>query len=73
MAVQSIGSPETRFRVVFSYLGSITAYARRRGSLDANALAAELMTIAWRRLAVPRTSGLAQSCYPNAPGTIPGK
>ena len=41
--------------MVFSHLGAITAYARRRGSLDADALAAEVMTIAWRRLAdVPR-------------------
>jgi len=51
MAVQSTGSPEARFRPVFSHLGAVTAYARRRGSLDADALAAEVMTIAWRRLA----------------------
>jgi RNA polymerase sigma-70 factor, ECF subfamily len=44
-------TPEARFRIVFSHLGAITAYARRRGSLDADALAAEVMTIAWRRLA----------------------
>jgi RNA polymerase sigma-70 factor (ECF subfamily) len=36
---------------VFAHLGAIAAYARRRGSLDADALAAEVMTIAWRRLA----------------------
>jgi RNA polymerase sigma-70 factor (ECF subfamily) len=48
-------TPEARFRIVFSHLGAITAYARRRGSLEADALAAEVMTIAWRRLAdVPR-------------------
>ena len=48
-------TPEARFRIVFAHLGAITAYARRRGSLDADALAAEVMTIAWRRLAdVPR-------------------
>jgi RNA polymerase sigma-70 factor (ECF subfamily) len=51
MAVQSTGTPEARFRPVFAHLGAVTAYARRRGSLDADALAAEVMTIAWRRLA----------------------
>ena len=51
MAVQSAGSPEARFRLVFAHLDAITAYARRRGSLDSDALAAEVMTIAWRRLA----------------------
>src|SRR5690242_14192239 len=42
---------EERFRTVFAHLGSVTAYARRRGSKDADAVAAEVMTIAWRRLA----------------------
>src|SRR3954447_19519115 len=42
---------ETRFRSVFAHLGGITAYARRRGSMDADAIAAETMTVAWRRLA----------------------
>jgi RNA polymerase sigma-70 factor (ECF subfamily) len=42
---------EERFRAVFSHLGAVTAYARRRGSQDAEALAAEVMTTAWRRLA----------------------
>jgi RNA polymerase sigma-70 factor (ECF subfamily) len=51
MAVQSTETPEARFRPVFAHLGAVTAYARRRGSLDADALAAEVMTIAWRRLA----------------------
>jgi RNA polymerase sigma-70 factor, ECF subfamily len=46
---------EARFREVFAHLGAVTAYARRRGSADADGLAAEVMTIAWRRLAdVPR-------------------
>jgi RNA polymerase sigma-70 factor, ECF subfamily len=46
---------ERRFRAVYSYLGDITAYARRRGSRDPDAIAAEAMSIAWRRLAdVPR-------------------
>jgi RNA polymerase sigma-70 factor (ECF subfamily) len=44
-------SAEERFRRVFSHLGAVTAYARRRGSKDAEAIAAEAMTIAWRRLA----------------------
>jgi len=43
--------PEARFRPVFAHLAAVTAYARRRGSVDAEALAAEVMTIAWRRLA----------------------
>lgn len=42
---------ETRFREVFSHLGGVAAYARRRGSADPDAIAAEVMTIAWRRLA----------------------
>src|SRR3954468_19318061 len=44
-------SAEARFRSVFSHLGAVTAYARRRGSMDADAIAAETMTVAWRRLA----------------------
>jgi RNA polymerase sigma-70 factor (ECF subfamily) len=55
MERRSNSTPEARFRIVFSHLGAITAYARRRGSVDPDALAAEVMTIAWRRLAdVPR-------------------
>lgn len=42
---------EERFRSVFSHLGAVTAYARRRGTKDADAIAAEVMTVAWRRLA----------------------
>jgi DNA-directed RNA polymerase specialized sigma24 family protein len=46
---------EQRFRVVFGHLGAVTGYAGRRGSPDPEAIAAETMTIAWRRLAdVPR-------------------
>jgi RNA polymerase sigma-70 factor (ECF subfamily) len=41
---------EERFRSVFANLGAVAAYARRRGHADADALAAEVMTIAWRRL-----------------------
>lgn len=43
-------SAEARFREVFSHLGAVTAYARRRGSRDPDGVAAEAMTIAWRRL-----------------------
>jgi RNA polymerase sigma-70 factor (ECF subfamily) len=52
-------SAEARFRTVFLHLGAVTAYARRRGSSDADAVAAETMAIAWRRLAdVPRDDPL---------------
>jgi RNA polymerase sigma-70 factor (ECF subfamily) len=44
-------SAEERFAAVFAHLGAITTYARRRGSGDADGVAAEVMTIAWRRLA----------------------
>src|SRR3954447_22325450 len=51
--------PEIRFHGVFRHLGAVTAYARRRGSRDPEAIAAEAMTIAWRRLAdVPRDDPL---------------
>jgi len=42
---------EERLREVFAHLGAVTAYARRRGSRDADGIAAEAMSIAWRRLA----------------------
>lgn len=42
---------EKRFAGVFTHLGFITAYARRRGGQDPEAIAAEVMAIAWRRLA----------------------
>jgi RNA polymerase sigma-70 factor (ECF subfamily) len=42
---------ETRFRLVFAHHGALVAYARRRGSLDPEGLAAEALAIAWRRLA----------------------
>lgn len=44
-------SAEERFTAVFAHLGAVRAYARRRGSRDADGIAAEVMTIAWRRLA----------------------
>jgi RNA polymerase sigma-70 factor, ECF subfamily len=46
---------EARFADVFAHLGLLSAYARRRGARDPDAIAAEAMAIAWRRLAdVPR-------------------
>lgn len=55
MRENSEPEPEERFRRVFAHLAAVSAYARRRGCLDADAVAAETMTIAWRRLAdVPR-------------------
>ncbi len=46
---------EARFAEVFAHLGLLSAYARRRGAHDPDAIAAEAMAIAWRRLAdVPR-------------------
>jgi RNA polymerase sigma-70 factor (ECF subfamily) len=44
------GNAETRFGEIFTNLGRVTAYARRRGSNDPEGVAAEAMTIAWRRL-----------------------
>jgi RNA polymerase sigma-70 factor (ECF subfamily) len=44
-------SGETRFRRTFEHLGDVVAYAKRRGSLDPEGIAAESMTIAWRKLA----------------------
>jgi RNA polymerase sigma-70 factor, ECF subfamily len=41
---------ERRFLGVFGHLTTVTAYAQRRGSPDPEAIAAEVMTIAWRRL-----------------------
>ena len=43
---------EARFREIFAHLGAVTAYAARRGSRDPDGVAAEVMTIAWRRLGV---------------------
>jgi RNA polymerase sigma-70 factor (ECF subfamily) len=42
---------EDRFRAVFSHFPSVSAYARRRGSGDPDGIAAEAMSIAWKRLA----------------------
>ena len=43
---------EARFREIFANLGAVTGYARRRGSRDPESIAAETMTVAWRRLDV---------------------
>jgi len=51
MAADSASAAEARFREVFVYLPEVVAYARRRGSRDPEALAAEALTIAWRKLA----------------------
>jgi RNA polymerase sigma-70 factor (ECF subfamily) len=46
---------EARFASVFAHAGFVAAFARRRGARDPEAVAAEAMAIAWRRLAdVPR-------------------
>lgn len=42
---------EARFAKVFDHLPAVVAYARRRGCHDPEALAAEAMATAWRRLA----------------------
>jgi RNA polymerase sigma-70 factor, ECF subfamily len=42
---------EARFAEVFAHLGLLSAYARRRGARDPDAIAAEAMAVAWRRLA----------------------
>src|SRR5437867_11275857 len=43
-------SPEAQFAAVFAHFDPLVAYAARRGSGDPEAIAAETMTIAWRRL-----------------------
>jgi RNA polymerase sigma-70 factor (ECF subfamily) len=46
---------EERFAEVFAQLGAVTAFARRRDAGDPEEIAAETMSIAWRRLSdVPR-------------------
>ena len=43
-------SPDERFRPVFAHLQAVANYARRRGSADPEGVAAEVMTLAWRKL-----------------------
>ena len=43
-------SPEKRFERVFAHYGLIEGFARRRGSRDSAAIAAETLSIAWRKL-----------------------
>jgi hypothetical protein len=55
---------EERFAEVFAHLGAVTAYARRRGAVDPEEIAAEVMAIAWRKLSdVPQHV----ACRPPAP------
>jgi RNA polymerase sigma-70 factor (ECF subfamily) len=42
---------EARFREVFVHLPEVIAYLRRRGSRDPEAVGAEVLVIAWRKLA----------------------
>lgn len=42
---------EARFGEVFVHLPEVIAYARRRGCRDPEAVGAEVLTIAWRKLA----------------------
>ena len=51
MADDSAPEAEARFREVFAHLPEVVAYARRRGSRDPEAVGAEVLTIAWRKLA----------------------
>jgi len=43
-------SPQARFQLVFEHLQAVADYAARRGSPDPEAVAAETMAIAWRRI-----------------------
>ena len=51
MADDSAPGAEARFREVFAHLPEVVAYASRRGSRDPEAVGAEVLTIAWRKLA----------------------
>jgi RNA polymerase sigma-70 factor (ECF subfamily) len=48
---RSLASAEDRFREVFVHLPEVVAYARRRGSRDPEAIGADALTVAWRKLA----------------------
>ena len=41
---------ERRFDEIFTHLGAVVSYARRRGASDPEGIAADVMAIAWRRL-----------------------
>lgn len=47
---QNLDSPEARFERVFENYGIVVGFARRRGSADPESIAADVMSIAWRRL-----------------------
>lgn len=53
---------EARFREIFANVGAVTGYACRRGSRDPESIAAETMTIAWRRLDVVPPMIRARGC-----------
>jgi DNA-directed RNA polymerase specialized sigma24 family protein len=46
----STSPAELRFAEIYRHLHTVVRYAARRGSPDADGIAAETMTIAWRRL-----------------------
>jgi len=50
MGLSERSALEARFAEAFGYLGAVTAYARRRGAVDPEEIAAETMAIAWRKL-----------------------
>jgi RNA polymerase sigma-70 factor (ECF subfamily) len=51
MTAVLVADAEARFREVFVHLPEVVAYARRRGSRDPEAIGAEVLTVAWRKLA----------------------
>jgi len=57
---------EARFREVFGHLPEVVAYARRRGSRDPEAIGAETLTIAWRKLASVPTDDARPWLYATA-------
>ncbi len=43
-------NPEARFELVFANYGIVVGFARRRGSNDPESIAADTMSVAWRRI-----------------------
>src|SRR5438093_6087932 len=62
-----------RFAAVFAHLAAVAAYARRRGALDAEAVAAEVMTIAWRRQSLQLPPGATWPEFKIEPNTVTGR
>src|SRR6478735_9330421 len=50
--IQPAAADEARFAIVFGNLNAIVRYAAHRGSRDPEGIAAEVMTLAWRKLDV---------------------